>query len=200
MSMPLEELAKSTTREVLKQLQISSEGSQVLILAEKTSENIAPLIQHIGQGTRVSFWDKNSQETNAKRVIIPVVSCCQMADLARGSAACPIMKIALAELLSGRPVEVFEFEYLRYQESAPESLFRLYESYEERLFEFGLKRFNAKAETTGCLRKPLLTEENILEAQQKGIKTLKVSSKTRLTPLARDCARERGIQIQKTER
>lgn len=198
--MPLEKLVKSIIREVLKQLQVSSEGSQVLILAEKTSEKIAPLMQHIEQGTRVSFWDKNCQEINSKRVIIPFLSCCQMADLARGSAACPIMEIALAELLSGRSVEVFEFEYLRYQDSAPESLLRLYESYEERLYEFGLKRFNAKTETIGCLRKPLLTEKNILEAQQQGIKTLKISSKTRLTPLASDCAREQGIQIQKTER
>lgn len=198
--MPLEELVKSITREVLRQLQISSEGSQVLILAEKTNGNIAPLMQYIGQGTKVSFWDKNCHKINANRVIIPVLSCSQMADLARGSAACPIMKMALAELLAGRPVEVFEFEYLRYQESAPEGLLRLYESYEERLYEFGLKRFNAKAETTVCLSKPLLTEKDILEAQRQGIKTLKVSSKTRLTPLARDCARERGLQILQIER
>jgi propanediol utilization protein len=51
-----------------------------------------------------------------------------------------------------------------------------------------------------ALKKGLVTEKDILEAHNKGISLLRVACDALLTPLAVDCARARGIQLQKAER
>lgn len=198
--MALDDLVKTITQEVLKQIQKTSAQPQVLILSGRDCANIQPVLQQLGQGPSVSFWDPDSQYPASVRMILPLLSCSQMADLALGRATGSIMGKVLSTLLSGGTVEVFEYEYLRYRDTAPEGLFSLYCSYEETLLGFGLKRFVTEATNVARLSKSLVTERDIIEAHQRGDTVLHVHSDAKLTPLALDCARERGIQLQTIER
>ena len=167
---------------------------------QSSDTNVATVLQQLEPGDMAVFWDKNSDDFVPARTIIPLLSCSQMADLAQGRATGPLLKKALDLLLAGEIVEVFEFEYLKYGNTAPEPLYQLYASYEETLRGYGLQRFAAEKQNVARCSHRLVTERDIIEAHQQGISVLRVLSDALLTPLALDCARERGIQLQKTER
>jgi ethanolamine utilization protein len=198
--MGIDELVQTIVREVLKQMQKTAAGQQVLILARRDDINVAPVLQHFDQNTNVIFWDPAADSIIPERVVVPLLSCGQMADLALGRTTGPLMKKALDLLLAGKVVEVFKFEYLKFNKTAPETLYRLYESYEEILQGFGLKRFATETQNVARLNNRLVTERDIVEAHQRGVSSLHVLSDALLTPLAVDCAKERGVQLRKTER
>ncbi|MEA3265578.1 MAG: hypothetical protein U9P42_01365 [Candidatus Fermentibacteria bacterium] len=198
--MAIDDLVQTIVREVLKQLQGATENRQVLILARQDDPNVATVLRHLDQHEKAIFWNPAEKGVAPARIILPLLSCSQMADLALGRTTGALSKKTLELLLMGKTVEVFEFEYLQYGKTAPESLYRLYVSYEETLRGFGLKRFAAEEPNIARLDHQLVSERDIIEAHQQGISVLQVLSDAQLTPLAVDCARERGIQLQKTER
>ncbi len=198
--MAIDDLVQTIVREVLKQLQGTTTHQQTLILARQDDVAVAPLLQHLKQSDKAVFWDPSSDIIAPERTILPFLSCSQMADLALGRTTGPLLKKALDLLLRGKTIEVFEFEYLQFSKTAPETLYRLYESYEETLRGFGLQRFAAENQNTVRLSNRLVTERDVIEAHQRGITVLRITADAQLTPLALDCARERGIQLQKTER
>jgi ethanolamine utilization protein len=198
--MAIDDLVQTIVQEVIRRLQGEAASQKVLILAREDDTRIAPVLRHLDQGDKAVFWNKESDSLVPARTIIPFVSCSQMADLAQGRATGPLLKKALDLLLAGKVVEVFEFEYLQYEKSAPESLYQLYASYEETLRGYGLQRFAVEEQNVARFSRRLVTERDIIEAHQQGISVLRVLSDAQLTPLALDCARERGIQLQKTER
>jgi len=198
--MAIDDLVQTIVREVLKQLQGTTTHQQTLILARQDDVAVAPVLQHLEQSDKVVFWDPASDVIAPARTILPFLSCNQMADLALGRTTGPLLKKALDLLLRGKTIEVFEFEYLQFSKTAPETLYRLYESYEETLRGFGLQRFAADDQNTARLSSQLVTERDVIEAHQQGVSVLRILADAQLTPLAIDCARERGIQLQKTER
>ncbi|MCK5913589.1 MAG: hypothetical protein KAG12_06895 [Desulfuromusa sp.] len=197
--MAIDDLVQTIVREVLKQLQETTDHQQILILARQDDVAVAPVLQYLEQSNRVVFWDPNNDIVAPVRTILPFLSCTQMADLALGRTTGPLLKKALDLLLKGKTVEVFEFEYLNFNKTAPEALYQLYASYEKTLRGFGLKRIEAETQGT-WLHKRLVTERDIIEAHQQGISVLQILSDAQLTPLAIDYAREHGVQLQKNER
>ena len=81
-------------------------------------------------------------------------------------------------------------------QTAPKSLFTLYESGEKNLKGFKLKRFEDAERTDAGLAKKLVTERDVINAVKAGISILRVSDSAIVTPLAADFARERGVQIE----
>ncbi|MFK5927824.1 MAG: hypothetical protein QM483_14455 [Desulfuromusa sp.] len=197
--MAINDLVQTIVREVLKQLQDSTARQQVLILAREDDAKVAPVLQRLEQSDKTVFWDPTNDIVAPIRTIIPFLSCSQMADLALGRTTGPLLKKALDLLLRGKTVEVFEFEYLQFGKTAPESLYQLYVSYEETLRGFGLQRFAAENKNIARLSRRLVTERDVIEAHQRGISVLRILADAQITPLALDCARERGIQLQKTK-
>ncbi|MCK5826495.1 MAG: hypothetical protein KAG93_05635 [Desulfuromusa sp.] len=198
--MASDDLVQTIVREVLKQLQEGTDSQQILILARQDDSAVVPLLRHLEQSNKVVFWDPNNDIITPVQTILPFLTCSQMADLALGRTTGPLLKKALDLLLTGKTVEVFEFEYLQFSKTAPEPLYQLYASYEETLRGFGLQRFAAENQNIARLSCRLVTERDVIEAHQQGISILRILSDAQLTPLALDCARERGIQLQKTER
>lgn len=197
--MAIDDLVQTIVQEVVRRLQGATDTRKVLILAREDAPMIAPVLRQLDQGDKAVFWSKESDNLVPARTIIPFLSCSQMADLAQGRATGPLLKKALDLLLLGKTVEVFEFEYLQYEKSAPETLYQLYASYEEILRGFGLQRIAAEKQNIARFSRRLVTERDIIEAHQQGISVLHVLPDAQLTPLALDCARERGIQLQKTK-
>ena len=198
--MAIDDLVQKIVKEVLKQLPEVTDRQKILILARQDDVAVTPVLQHLEQSDKIVFWDTSNDIIAPARTILPSLSCSQMADLALGRTTGPLLKKALDLLLTGKTVEVFEFEYLQFSKTAPEPLYQLYASYEETLRGFGLQRFAAEKQNIARLSRRLVTERDVIEAHQQGISVLRILSDAQLTPLAIDCARERGIQLQKTER
>ncbi len=195
--MAYEDMIQTIVREVLKQLQESSDNQQILVLARQDDINVAPLLRHLDTNDKFVFWDPTNDIISPKRIILPFLSCSQMADLALGRTTGPLLKKALELLLVGKVVEVFEFEYLQFKTTAPEPLYQLYETYEATLCGFGLQRFAIETQSIARLNHRLVTERDIVEAHKKGVSTIQLLSNAQLTPLALDYAREHRIQLKK---
>ena len=195
--MTIEGVVRQVVEEVLKRMNPPSE-SRVVILGKPDDENVAALQRQLDDSVDVSI---GSDLTSASRVIIPLLSCTQMADLAVSRATNYRFQQVLIRLLGGQAVEVFEFEYQRFSTTAPEPLCRLYETYRQTLNSFGLVNFAAtKISSNTLFAKAVVTEEDILIADKQGLRTLQLAATTLVTPLARDCANARGIFLEKNER
>ncbi len=192
--METNELVKLIVKGVLEQLE-NSDKNRVLIYADKGCSGADQVLKYLG--VKEVAWVEEKKEGDVfKRRIIPFITCNQMADLAAGKAVDPVMKSVLKDLLAGKKIEVFQFEYYRYKETAPEELIRLYESYEEKLTLYGLTLVNDKNETI-CIRKGLVSEKDIIVANEKGARILKVPATANITPLAVESARELNVEILK---
>ncbi len=192
--MTIEEVVRQVVEEVVARLNPPTKN-RVVILAKPDDENVAELRRQLGDDVEVGV---GVDITSASRVIVPLLSCTQMADLAVGRATNYRFQQVLTRLLGGQPVEVFEFEYQRFSQTAPETLFNLYETYRQTLSSFGLIDFVTGTEASGPLfNKAVVTEEDILTAHKQGLRTLQLTATTLVTPLARDCAKARGILLEK---
>jgi hypothetical protein len=121
-----------------------------------------------------------------------------MAELAVGGASGKGTEELLRLLLSGKQVEVLEFEYKRYKESAPDSLYRLYVAYEKRLADYGLRECASGREESCRVREGLITEKHVLRARANGVSVLRVPRTALITPLASDTAGDLQMEIAKT--
>ena len=198
--MAIDDLVQTIVREVLRQLQRPVVAPSVLVLAEQDDTRVAPVLAYLGSNQQVVYWDSVEINMLPERVIVPFLSSSQMADLALGRASDPVQQKILDFLLAGRCIEVFEFEYLRFNKTAPAALYQLYELYEEILCSFGLQRVRRSDEESNRFNLKLVTERDVIEAHQRGVSILRLHSDAQLTPLAIDCAKECGVQLQKDER
>ena len=99
--MTIEEVVRQVVEEVLKRSP-SRFGDRVVILGKPDDENVAVLQRQLGDGIEVSI---GTDLTSASRVIIPLLSCTQMADLAVGRATNYRFQQVLIRLLGGQAVE-----------------------------------------------------------------------------------------------
>lgn len=193
--MDVEALVKAIAEEVLKQVAGTEEKPSVLIIGDKTCPKCQATEKALGNGYRFLYPDENPGAAVAVRRIVPYLSIRHMADLAAGKAEGPLMEMVLKALLAGQPVEVREYQYKRYVDTAPEALIRLFEAQEATLASFGLTALDETRRDTVRIRKPVVTAADVAQASQQGASELRLPADARVTPLAVENAKNLGLII-----
>ncbi len=199
--MDVAELVRTVVLEVLERIDGRGKNACVLVLAARDAalaERLAPLVAPFcGEDTDILFAGEDCEGRTPQKYILPVLSCSDMADLAMGGASSPCMAETLALLLRGVEVEVLDFAYRAYAESAPGPLYDLYAAYEKKLASYGLREFRAKRPDTARLRESLITAGMGEQAGADGVRTLVVPTAANVTPLAADTAEALHMSILK---
>ncbi|WP_375751007.1 hypothetical protein [Vibrio sp. HN007] len=143
------------------------------------------------------YWDNGEQCKEAERYIIPHLSCGEMADLALGKATGPMVEAVLQLLLKGKAVEVIDYEYKAYEQTASPALYKLYLQHESTLSSFGLKYLKPDPEPVQRFWQNLITEKDVEQAALNGVKEIHVAKDCVITPLAADQAKSNRIVINK---
>ena len=196
--MEIENLIETLVREVIKQM--GKTGNLAGIPAKEkvrilgSREMARDVIKALGEEYTLLFDGEAGQ---CQRHILPRLSCTLMADLAAGRATDDLGQRVLNLALDGRGVEVFEFEYKAFEKTAPAPLMALYQGYEKTLRGFGIKALNLDCFEGRALTKALVTEKDVHEMVETGIKELRILKRTLVTPLALEAAREAGLEILK---
>lgn len=196
--MDVAELVNSVVRKVLEQLQEKDEqGNCVLILGEQNEPGSAKAFSALGNPAQAVYFGEDTTNLAVTRYVLPVLSCCDMADLATGRASGPVMQEVLRLLLLGKPVEVLEFAYTAHSETAPNALYSLYAAHEHTLATFGLTRFRPKQPDAIRFRQDLVTAADVSRAGAEGASVLMVPLGANITPLAAELAGNLHITILK---
>ncbi|MFW5488273.1 MAG: hypothetical protein ACNI3A_07640 [Desulfovibrio sp.] len=195
--MDVNELIGSIAREVLNQLRGEAQAPCVSVLADRDDALAEKIRPHLGEGDRILFSGEAAGDTVPYRYILPYLSCSDMADLAIGRASGGAVSEVLSLLLSGREVEVLEFGYQAYGETAPGPLYELYAAYGKTLATYGLVEFRRRRPDTIRFREGLVTEKNVERAHEDGASTLMVPASAVITPLALEAADRLHINILK---
>jgi len=193
--MDVESLVKAITAEVLKQVSGQEGAPRVLIIGERMCKKCQAAEKRLGNEYTFLYPDEDPGAEESLRRIVPYLSIRHMADMAAAKADGPLMETTLRALLAGQPVEVVEFEYKRYGQTAPEGLMRLFEGQEAALVSFGLTAFDTTKRDIVRLRKSLVTDADVAEANQKGARELRLPADARVTPLAAESAKDLGITL-----
>lgn len=193
--MDVEALVKAIATEVLKQVDGLEESPRVLILGDKSCAKCQATEKLLGATQRFVYPNENPGADVAVRRIVPYLSIRHMADLAIGKAEGPLMEMVFAALLAGQPVEVVEFEYKHYVDTASEGLMRLFEAQHAALLSYGLTALDTTQRDRVRIRKALVTDADVTRAAQKGATELVIPTDALITPLAVEGARELGMTI-----
>lgn len=193
------DLIRRIVEQVLEQLAPVQSVPCVRVLAERSDalvQALTPLVAaHFGAGAKLVFCGESGAAPAA--FLLPELSCSDMADLAAGRAASPIMREVLSLLLKGTPIGVVRFAYRDYEQSAPGALYSLYAGYEKTLAGFGLKEFKAKKPENMRLRGRLVTAAMVEEAAADGVRSLEIPERAVLTPLAAEMAETLHVSIRR---
>ena len=195
--MDVHELVRAVAQVVLKQIREEAEKTCVMVLGTRDWDLAARVRKYLGEEAEVLFLGEDVGNRTPARHILPFLSCDAMAELAGGRASGRLLSEALRLLLTGTEVEVLDFEYRAYRETAPGPLYSLYESYEKTLATYGMKEFRRKQPGTVRVWENLVTEQTVIQAQEKGASVLWVPVTAKVTPLAADAARSLNINILK---
>jgi len=192
--MELELLVTRLTHAILKELQAEQQETVLLFSGseQKLPEGLSALID---QKARVVHVEEQYQTDQVNRFILPCLHIDQMVDLAIGKGGSKLMYAVRQVLLSGRKVEVYEWEYLRYLDTAPRAMLDLYEGYRKQLEGFGLTDCTSNRKQPVRFDRNVLTEADILQAREHGTLQLAIAERCRVTPLALETARNLGIRI-----
>lgn len=194
--MEFDDLVRTITREVLRQLQPGPAASCVMVLAERENWPALPA-ELMGDAVElIPFGDKPSERV-VSRYVLPRLSCTDLADLATGRATGACMETVLNLLLEGEEVEVLTFDHRRFSETAPGPLYALYEGYVKTVAAFGLVPFRVKPAETIRLWDDLVTEASVRKVHQQGASVLLIPRMAKITPLALENAALTGLKIQK---
>jgi ethanolamine utilization protein len=194
--MDIEHLITRLTREILKQLQVENGREIIMVLASRAEADGMQLPTEFAD-SRLIFLDDADRPETICRWIMPRLSLAQLTALAGGRADDPAARLLLATVLAGRQVEVLDYEYTRYQQTAPPALYRLYESQHQKLIEFGIRPFaEAKSEESADAKR-LITEGDIRALLASGESRLQLGRNCRITPLAVDYARDNHFIIER---
>ena len=188
------ELVRKVVEEVLRRLRSGRET--VRVLGERSEALASALEPYLEPGATLLFHGEGG-DGQACRRILPVLTCADMAGLALGRASSPEAAETLALLLAGQEIEVLEFAYRAYRHSAPEALYALYASYEERLAAFGLVPVRPRTRTACAPRGGLLTARDVRDAAKSGASAITLRAGTLVTPLAVDAAKDARIALVK---
>ena len=203
--MELEDLIRKLTQEVIQQLNNETEtgaeaetkNETVLIFGKRDDSYTEPLLSLINSPARILFLDGDWKGKAIDRHVLPLLTLSQMGELSQGMARGRIGGEVLTTVLSGKTVEVVQYGYTYYQDTAPEALLRVYEAQKETLRGFGIKEFEPMGQEFLRSRKRLITETEVQKARDKGASTLRVPLDAWITPLAAEFARDNSIEILK---
>ncbi|WP_147820274.1 hypothetical protein [Salidesulfovibrio onnuriiensis] len=197
--MDMNELARTIAEEVLRQLRRDRAeqhaGECALVLAERDCLLADKVHACLGDEYELFFFGEDMHDRTPCRYILPTLSCAALAELATGGASGSFSFAVLKLLLQGREVEVLEFEYKAYAETAPGPLYSMYESHAATVAGFGLKAFRPKQPDTVRFRDTLVTEAVVREAA--GASVLMVPAKALVTPQAYEVSKDLNLTIQK---
>jgi hypothetical protein len=192
--MDIELLVTRLAQAILRELEVEKCETVLLFatMAQKLPEGLSALID---RKARVLHVDESYQPEQVDRFILPCLHIDQMVDLAIGRGGSKLIYGVRQVLLSGRKVEVYEWEYLRYQETVPRPMLDLYTGYRKQLETFGLTDCTSSKKTSVRFDGNVLTEADILQARQQGAMQFDIAARCRVTPLAIETARNIGIRI-----
>lgn len=205
----MQEMADAIAREVIRQLNCRTEGLAalrpagkpekpcIMIMGARDAKLAAGIRTQLDEDVDFQFFMEPGTGRVPSRTILPSLCCATMADLALGRASGALMTEVLRLLLSGVEIEVLEFGYKAYAETAPGPLYSLYESYEKTLAGYGLKAFRRKQPGTVRFRERVVTEKDVTAVQEKGASVLMVPATAVVTPLAQEAAKNMNINILK---
>ncbi len=191
--MDIELLVTRLAQSILRELQTVT-CETIVLFAERDRKLPEGLAELLGPESQVLHVSDPYQSKQVDRYILPCLYIDQMVDLALGKGGSKLMYAVRQVLLTGKTVEVFQWEYETYMHSAPRAMLDLYASYRKELEGFGL---TACAQETTPVRfgKNVLTEADVLQAREQGSIQLDLAVNCRVTPLARETARNLGIHI-----
>ena len=163
-------------------------------LAERVEALVAPFYEG---GADLLFLGEDAGGRKPGRHILPVLSCSDMADLAVGRASSPCMEEVLGLLLRGVEVEVLEFSYRAYTDTAPGPLYELYVAHEKTLAGYGLRAFRPRVPEKVMVREKLITAAMVEKAGAEGRRILVIPAAASVTPLAAETAEGLHMRIVK---
>lgn len=192
-------LVQTIVERVLAQLQEEpdSKTTKVMVFSRYSQQIEEDILKCIHKDIELCFWDDIQPPILAERYIIPRLSCVEMADLASGRAKGAMIETILQLLLAGKTVEVIEFEYKLYEQSASPALYQLYQQHENALNSFGLVLLKPEPEPVVRFWQKLITEKDVQQAAMREVKEMHVTQDCVITPLAVDQAKLNQINIYK---
>lgn len=195
--MDVSELVRAVVSSVMEQLSATAPQECVLVLGHRDERAAAAVEQALGLGCTVRYLGEEGQEHVVRR-ILPRLSCNDMADLSVGRASGPLMSEVQRLLLAGQKVEVLEYEYRQYADTASGALYRLYGQHADTLAEFGLVPFVKPRPEYVRVWESVISAEHVRQAAQAGAPELQVLKTAVVTPLAAEQAKLDSISISKT--
>ncbi len=196
--MEIDDLVRTITANVIQQMQTSEAKECCVVLSRRNSDLTERIQRLVGCNVSILYFGEELQAQKVNRYIVPALSCNNMANLAAGRAEGVYAKEILSLLLEGTEVEVLDFDYKNFCETASGPLYKLYMSYQVTLQSFGLVSFREKKPEFFRFWEKLVTEKTISETEQRGASTLVVSRTSKVTPLALETAKMLNITIQKS--
>lgn len=194
--MDVSELVRAVVTSVLEQLAVTASPDCILVLGYRDEKTAAAVEQLADSGCSIRYLGEECASAPVRR-LLPYLSCQDMADLATGRAGNAIMAEVLHLLLAGRQVEVLEYEYRAYADTAPGALYRLYARYAEELTEFGLIPFVRPRPEFVRVWDDVISAEHVRQTVEAGASELQILKTALVTPLAIDQARSDSITISK---
>ena len=199
--MDMAELVRTVVQEVLARTENFRAKACVRVLAprdEALAERVGALIAPFYEGgADILFLGEDAGGRMPERHILPVLSCSDMADLAVGRASSPCMEEVLGLLLRGVKVEILEFSYRAWADTAPGPLYELYAAHEKTLAGYGLRAFRPWVPEKAMVREKLITAAMVEKAGAEGRRTLVIPAAASVTPLASEKAEELHMRIMK---
>ncbi|MDX2322258.1 MAG: hypothetical protein QNK26_16855 [Moritella sp.] len=195
-------LIKTIVERVLRELKEDSSGSNkthVMVLSTYSKLVEEQTLKCLNANdVELHFLGDSHPVNEMARYVIPQLSCGDMAELASGQAKGSMTEAVLRLLLEGTVVEVLDYEYKTYENTASPGLYKLYMQHESTLSSFGLASFKPDPEPiTRCWHK-LIAEKDVELAALKGANEMHVTKESVVTPLAMEQAKLSQINIYKT--
>jgi len=130
--------------------------------------------------------------------IVPQLSINTMTDLALGKASDEQGQLILNLLLSGKRVEVVDFVYTAFEQTAPHALWQLYSSQRKQLEAFGLVTYRVAVPEKIMHQGHLVTEHDVERMAHEGVKVAQLAPGAIVTGLAQDRAKALEVTIHRT--
>ncbi|MCC5912235.1 MAG: hypothetical protein JJT76_17610 [Clostridiaceae bacterium] len=224
--MEIEALVEKITQEVMKQLkdrQVKSKSSyskQALVFCSEASIDKGNILYQLEEKEiGCCFNDKYCTEEieSVDYVIIPTLSVASLAFIANGIEGDESSKVVIRSKLYGKEVLVLDggIEYKTFKQTSEPALYELYEAYQGKLQDFGVKvgsleemlqfqrrqiqppeAFAKKENKEGTyIEARLITENTLKQIECKENSSVYIKTKAIVTPMAKDYIRKKKIQI-----
>ncbi|SQD78731.1 hypothetical protein [Moritella yayanosii] len=194
-------LIKTIVERVLSELQKDSSGSNkthVMVLSAYSKLVEEQTLKCLNANdVELHFLGDSHPVNEMARYVIPQLSCGDMAELASGQAKGPMTEAVLQLLLEGTAVEVLDYEYKAYENTAAPGLYKLYMQHESTLSSFGLTSFKPESKPIARCWQKLIAEKDVEQAAHAGVKEMHVIKESVITPLAMEQAKLSQINIYK---